>query len=235
MMCGEALAPPYMQRLLIGKTPTATARGTIWSGLFSLPFFLVTAGVGLAARALQVTDTPAEAMPALILAILPVGLRGLMMAAMVSIILSAADGFLNGAAVSLVCDTILPSCPGLSDRSQLRWLRGVNLVTGLSAVLLSFALPHVFSILLLAYAFWSPVILIPLCAALFGFRANGRRFFCSALCGLVTCLLWNLPLGNPLGIDGCLPGMAINLLVLRGGLDKSIKTRHSPTTSANPQ
>lgn len=35
-------------------------------------------------------------MPALIQAVLPVGIRGIMMAAMVSIILSAADGFLNG-------------------------------------------------------------------------------------------------------------------------------------------
>lgn len=213
MMCGEALAPPYMQRLLIGKSPRTTARGTVLSGLFSLPFFLVTAGVGLAARALQVTDTPALAMPALIMKILPVGLRGILMAAMVSIILSAADGFLNGATVSLVCDTILPRRPQLSDRAQLRLLRTVNLATGLAAVCVSLCVPDVFSILLLAYSFWSPVILVPLAAALLGKRRNSRTFFVSAAVGFVVCLLWNVPLARPFGIDGGVVGTLCNLVI----------------------
>ena len=213
MMCGEALAPPYMQRLLIGKSPHSTARGTILSGLFSLPFFLVTAGVGLAARALHVTDTAASAMPDLILAILPVGLRGILMAAMVSIILSAADGFLNGATVSLVCDTILPRYPHLSDRAQLGLLRGVNLTTGVAAVIVSFCVPDVFSILLLAYSFWSPVILVPLAAALLGVKASGRVFLCSAATGFFACLVWNMFLLKPFGIDGCIVGTLANLVV----------------------
>ncbi len=213
MMCGEALAPPYMQRLLIGKSPRSTARGTILSGLFSLPFFLVTAGVGLAARALHVTDTAASAMPDLILAILPVGLRGVLMAAMVSIILSAADGFLNGATVSLVCDTILPRHPHLSDRAELRLLRGVNLTTGIAAIIVSFCVPDVFSILLLAYSFWSPVILVPLAAALLGVRSDSRTFLCSALAGFMACLIWNVLLSKPFGIDGCIVGTLANLAV----------------------
>ncbi len=213
MMCGEALAPPYMQRLLIGKSPRSTARGTILSGLFSLPFFLVTAGVGLAARALHVTDTAASAMPDLILVILPIGLRGVLMAAMVSIILSAADGFLNGATVSLVCDTILPRHPHLSDRAELRLLRGVNLITGIAAVAVSFCVPDVFSILLLAYSFWSPVILVPLAAALLGIKPNGRVFLCSAASGFLVCLVWNVFLAKPFGVDGCIVGTLTNLLV----------------------
>ncbi len=213
MMCGEALAPPYMQRLLIGKSPRSTARGTILSGLFSLPFFLVTAGVGLAARALNVTDNAASAMPDLILQILPIGLRGILMAAMVSIILSAADGFLNGATVSLVCDTVLPRYPHLSDRAQLRLLRGTNLTTGIAAVIVSFCVPDVFSILLLAYSFWSPVILVPLAAALLGVRSNSRTFLCSALVGFVTCFIWNVFLSQPFGIDGSIVGTLASLAV----------------------
>ncbi len=227
MMCGEALAPPYMQRLLIGKTPAHTARGTIASGLFSLPFFLVTAGVGLAARALHVTDNAASAMPDLILAILPTGLRGVMMAAMVSIILSAADGFLNGAAVSLVCDTVLPLRPHLSDRQQLWLLRGVNLITGLLAVALSFAVPQVFSVLLIAYSFWSPAILVPLAAALLGMRSDGRTFRRGLLAGCTVCLLWNFAWHNPWGIDGCLPGILANLTVFTVGTRRLSRFQHT--------
>lgn len=213
MMLGEALAPPYMQRLLIGKSPRTTARGTIISGLFSMPFFLVTAGVGLAARALGIAGEAASIMPDLILRILPVGLRGILMAAMTSIILSAADGFLNGATVSLVCDTILPRHPQMSDREQLRCLRGVNLATGIAAMMLAFAIPNVFSILLIAYSFWSPSILVPLAAALLGIRSDQKTCLVSLTTGLSTCLIWNQLLARPYGIDGCVIGTLVNLAV----------------------
>ncbi len=213
MMCGEALAPPYMQRLLIGKSPESTAKGTVWSGIFSMPFFLLTAGVGLAARVLAVTDVAGQAMPQLILTVLPVGLRGVMMAAMVSIILSAADGFLNGAAVSLVCDTVLVLRPNLSDKAQLYWLRAVNALTGLMAMGLSFAIPHIFSVLLLAYSFWSPAVLVPLAAALLGVRSNGRTFCAAVFVGCAIGLLWNTAWHQPFGMDGCLAGILANLIV----------------------
>lgn len=213
MMCGEALAPPYIQRLLIGKTPRATARGTILSGLFSMPFFLVTAGIGLTARALGIGGEAATVMPDLILRVLPVGLRGLLMAAMTSIILSAADGFLNGAAVSLTCDTILPRRPWMDGRTQLRCLRTVNFVTGATAMAVAFLVPNVFSILLLAYSFWSPAILVPLAAALLGVRADESTFLCSLIAGVGVCLMWDHLLRQPLGIDGTAVGTAANLIV----------------------
>ena len=213
MMCGEALAPPYMQRLLIGKSPRATARGTMLSGLFSMPFFLVTAGVGLTARALGIVSEAASIMPDLILRILPVGLRGILMAAMASIILSAADGFLNGATVSLVCDTILPRHPEMTDREQLRCLRRVNLMTGIAAMALAFFIPDVFSILLIAYSFWSPSILVPLSAALLGIRSDKKTCLASLIAGLGTCLIWNQFFGRPYGIDGCTIGTLANFIV----------------------
>lgn len=213
MMLGEALAPPYTQRLLIGRNAKGTARATILSGLFSVPFFLVTGAIGLTAYALKVTDHAASAMPALIQSVLPVGIRGVMMAAMVSIILSAADGFLNGAAVSLVCDAVIPLRPGLSDKAQLRWLRGVNLATGAGAVCVAFLLPDVFDILVLAYSFWSPLILVPLAAALLGVKSNARSFLYAMLAGLAASLTWNFVLGKPWGIDGAVVGTLCNLVV----------------------
>ncbi len=218
MMCGEALAPPYMQRLLIGKTPKSTARGTILSGVFSMPFFLVTAGVGLTARALGIEQNAASVMPDLILRILPFGLRGLLMAAMASIILSAADGFLNGATTGLVCDTILPRHPHMSDKAQLRCLRGVNLFTGLTAMLISFAIPNVFSILLFAYSFWSPAILVPLAAALLGIRADERTFLSAVISGLSIAIIWNFVAQHPWGIDGGAVGTLANLVVFSIGV-----------------
>ena len=169
--------------------------------------------IGLTAYALGVTDNAASAMPTLVQAILPLGIRGIVMAAMVSIILSAADGFLNGASVGLVCDAVMPLCPHMSDKSQLRWLRGVNVATGLGAVLLAFVVPDIFGILVLAYSFWCPLILVPLAAALLGVKSNGRAFRYALLAGLLSSLLWNYVLGKPWEVDGAIVGMACNFLV----------------------
>lgn len=212
MALGEALVPPYTQRLLIGKTPKATARGTVLSGLFSIPFFIVTGLIGLIANALQVSDKAATAMPSLIKAVLPVGVRGVVMAAMVSIMLSAADSFLNSASISLVCDTWMPRHPTADGKAQLRRLRWVNLLTGVAAIAVSVAVPDVFSILMLAYSCWSPLILVPLVAAFLGVNANGRVFRNALLCGLLGMIGWKMA-GNPLSIDGSIVGVVCNLVV----------------------
>lgn len=213
MMLGEALVPPYTQRLLIGKNARSTARGTMLSGLFSIPFFMITGLIGLTAYVLQVSDQAATAMPALIKEVLPVGVRGVVMAAMVSIMLSAADSFLNSASISLVCDTLMPLRPGLTGRQQLRALRLTNLLTGIAAIAVSFALPDVFGILMLAYSFWSPLILVPLAAGFLGVRSNGRAFRYALLAGLTLTLIWNVLLHKPWGIDGSIIGVLGNLAV----------------------
>lgn len=216
MALGEALVPPYTQRLLIGKDLRAASRGTVAAGLFSVPFFLITGLIGLTARALAVTDNAADAMPRLILTVLPVGVRGLVMAAMVSILLSAADGFLNGAAVSLVQDVIAPLCPTLSDKRRLFLLRVVNFLTGGAAVAAALLLPDVFGILTAAYACWAPLMVVPLAAALLGVRADGRTFFAAVCAGGATAVLWRA-IGSPLAVTGATVGTLANFLTFSLG------------------
>ncbi len=209
---GEALAPPYTQRLLIGRTPAVTARATVLSGLFALPFFAVTGLIGLTAYALDPTADAATAMPRMILTALPVGLRGLVMAAMVSIILSAADGFLNGAAVGLVGDALMPLMPATPPRLQLRLLRYVNLLTGAAAVALALWMPGIFDILFLAYSFWCPVLLVPLAAAFRGVHVSRRAFYTAVAAGFCVSVVWEL-IGCPWGVSGSVAGLFVNAAV----------------------
>ena len=213
MMFGEALVPPYTQRLLIGRNSKSTARATVFSGLFSMPVFMVTGLIGMSAFSLGFTNDAATAMPALVKAVLPPGVRGVVMACMVSVILSAADGFLNGASVGLVCDTVKVMRPSMTGDAELWWLRAVNLITGISAVAVAFVLPDIFNILVLAYSFWSPLILVPLAAAFLGIKSNGASFRRALEAGLGSSLLWNHVLHKPWGIDGAALGLLCNLLV----------------------
>lgn len=212
--CGEMLVPPYTARLLIGKNLRATARGTIAGGLFSVPFFLITGAVGLVARVLQVTANPADAMPALILRVLPTGLRGLIMAAMVSIMLSAADGFLNGAAVSFTRDIALPFFSHMTDKRQLQLLRGSNFLTGAIAVALALLTPDLFRILEISYTFWCPLMVPPLVMALRGKTPPPAAFYGGCAAGFTVVCLWDFVLSRPFQIGGAPLGMLANFLML---------------------
>ncbi len=212
--CGEMLVPPYTGRLLIGKNLKATARGTIAGGVFSVPFFLITCLIGLTARVLQVTATPDDAMPALILRVLPTGLRGLIMASMVSIMLSAADGFLNGAAVSLTHDMVLPFFPHMRDKAQLRLLRYTNFFTGVIAVVLALLIPSVFTILEISYTFWCPLLVPPLILALRGKTAPPAAFFGGMVAGFVAVCMWEFVLSRPCEIGGAPLGLLANFLTV---------------------
>ncbi len=211
--CGELLAPPYTARLLIGKNLKAAARGTVAGGVFSIPFFFITFFIGLTARALSVTAVPADAMPALINAVLPIGVRGIVMASLVSMLLSAADGFLNGAAVGLIHDTLCP-LGVVSAKRELQALRLSNALTGVTATAAALLLPDIFVILKLAYTFWCPLIVPPLIFALRGKPTHPRAFRAGFLGGFFITLCWDFVLGAPFGIAGAPLGMAVNWLLL---------------------
>jgi len=107
-LLGETLVPPYVQRLFIGKDATHTARGTMISGIFSIPFFAVTGAIGLVALALDPKLDPNLAMPYVIRTVLPAGVRGIVIAGVISIVMSSADSFLNGAATGCINDLVKP-------------------------------------------------------------------------------------------------------------------------------
>lgn len=213
-MLGEALAPPYVQRLLIGKHAHTAARAAMMGGVFSVFFFAVSAGIGLTARALYPGLYPPLAMPTLIQQVLPMGLRGFVIAGVISIVMSTADSFLNAAAVGAVHDVWLPLANRfIGERERLRGARAVNLLTGVGAVAFALLVPDILDLLLFTYRFWAPVILIPLAAALMGYTVKKESFGAAALAGASATLLWTYGLHQPWGVAGLPVGVAVNGII----------------------
>lgn len=211
---GEILVPPYTQRLLMGRDIKTTAKATVWSGIISVPFFIITGLIGLVG-AVYFAETGTETnsiMQSIVKAIAPVGVRGFIIAGMLSIVMSSADSFLNSAAVSLVNDVIIP----LRKREQqvkrdLMTARLINLGTGVLAVLFAVLIPNVLDVLLFSYNFWCPVILVPLAAALLGVKTKPAAFYSCIIAGAVVTVIWSYVLGNPGGFDGTIAGFIANL------------------------
>lgn len=212
-LLGETLVPPYVQRLFIGKDAAHTARGTMLSGLFSIPFFAITGTIGLVALALDPKLDPNLAMPYVIRTVLPAGVRGIVIAGVLSIVMSSADSFLNAAATGCINDVVKPlGKTSLSERQELILAKLTNCFVGILAVIFAIKIPSVLDILIHAYNFWAPIILVPLAAVLLGIQATKTGFVAGTTAGIAGVLLWTILLRSPMGVSGLVIGVLCNLI-----------------------
>lgn len=210
---GEALVPPYVQRLLMGRNLKTTSRGTIYSSLISVPFFIITGLIGLVGAVYFAgTEINTDSiMQSMIKVAAPVGIKGIIIAGMFSIVMSSADSFLNSASVLLVNDVIIPlKSKSLTTQQTLNTARAFTLLIGLIAVLLAVLIPNLLDILIFSYTFWSPVILFPLAMALLSIKANSVTFYASMIAGAVVTIIWSYVLQNPFELDGTIAGFLVN-------------------------
>ncbi len=214
---GETLVPPYVQRLFLSKKSSHTVKATLFSGIFSFPFFAITGLIGIVALAIKPDLDPNSAMPFVINTVLPVGLKGLVIAGVISIVMSSADSFLNSASVAITHDVIGPlKKKRMSASRELLFVRVINLFTGVVAIIFAVKIKSILDILLYSYNFWSPIILVPLVMAILGLKTDERHFIAGALSGALGVAIWNFVLKNPGGIDGLIIGLFCNFIVMMG-------------------
>lgn len=214
---GETLVPPYMQRLLIGKSINETVRGTMWSGLLSIPFFLLIGTLGVIAFSIKANLTPNLALPFVIKTVMPAGLKGFAVAGMMAVIMSSADSFLNAASVSIVHDVLKPLQNArkrkfFASENEIQWTRLATLCVGAGGIFFSIQQTSALDVLLMAYNFWTPVILVPLISGLFGYKAPEKAFWVGGFSGIICTILWNTYVENTVQIEGALIGIFANFV-----------------------
>ncbi|MDX7255009.1 sodium:solute symporter family transporter, partial [Klebsiella pneumoniae] len=84
--------------------PETARKGYIISGFFSLGFFFITGSLGLIAYVLFPGIQTDNALPTIVKELLPVGVTGLAVAALLAVIMSTASSFLNATTVSFMRD-----------------------------------------------------------------------------------------------------------------------------------
>lgn len=213
---GEALVPPYVQRLFIAKDVNEVRKGTMLSGLFSIPFLFVTGSIGLVALILFPEIDANLAMPTMIKEVLPIGLMGIVVAGVISIIMSSADSFLNGASVAAVHDVIKPLM-NTDDEKNFRLVKIINILVGILAIVFAIKIKSILDILIYSYNFWAPIIVVPLVVAILGGKVTKTQFYWGMTGGIIGVVGWNFVLDAPFGIDGLIIGVIGNALLFTLG------------------
>lgn len=211
---GETLVPPYFQRLVIGKSNKETEKGVFASSLLSIPFFMVVGLIGLIALELNPGLKPDLALPQVIMDLMPIGMRGLAIAGMLAVILSSADAFLNAAAISLTHDVVRYVKPNLKATNELFSYRSMTALIGFCSIIFAIGIPSVMDILIYAYQFWTPIILVPLVAGIWGFKTSPEQFYVPAGVGLASVFIWQFTAQNSIdsSAEASIIGILTNLL-----------------------
>jgi SSS family solute:Na+ symporter len=194
-----------VQRVLGARTITDGQRGAIFAGFLKLvvPFILVLPGV-IAAILFPHLPKYDSAYPQLVASLLPAGLRGLVLAGLIAILMSSMSACYNSSATLVVRDFVARLRPALGEQKQVaigRW------VTVIMAVLGVLAAPLVG----LSVTIWyylqniSAYLSVPMAAAIFtgllwkrgttkgAVAAVGAGFSAGLICFLDQVLHWSLP------------------------------------------
>ena len=214
---GETLTPPFTQRAFSARDPRAARRAYLTTGVFSLGFYFVTATTGLIALVLFPHIQPDQALPTVVLHLLPVGVLGFTLAALLAVIQSTASSYLNSTAVVFVKDLYIPFVwPDASDRHRLVAQRVVTFAVGAAAVGFALVAPSIIGAFVIAYNLWAPTVVIPLVAAVVWGLRSPSAGLAAMVCGGAATAIWEWGLNEPYGLSGIVVGVLVNAVVLAG-------------------
>jgi len=116
-----------VQRTLGAKTLDHGRWGALFAGLLKLPplFIMVLPGV-FALQLYPDLKTPDLAFPTLVFDLLPIGLRGVILAALVAAITSTVDSILNSSSTLVTMDFVRPMRPQTTEKQLVKVGRGVT-------------------------------------------------------------------------------------------------------------
>ncbi len=220
-LLGELLAPYFVQRFVSTRSPSDTRWGvTLFGGYYGF-YTIVVIALGLSGVVLLGDTEPDLVLTTIVRDFLPIGLKGLVFAALLAAVMSTGDSILNNASVIFTRDIYgMLLRRKASDASMLWAARVSTLVIGAAGVAAALSLPDVFELLLYTYALWAPTIVPPLVVALMWGGPRDRRVAPRAavpaiVAGAATIFLWGPGvLGEPLGIPPVVAGVIANLVVL---------------------
>ena len=215
LLLGETLVPPYAQRTFSTPDSRHARIGFTMAGFFSFCFYFTSASLGLIALVLYPNIKTDEALPTVVVNLMPIGVLGLVIAALLAVVMSTASSYLNSTAVVLTKDIYQPlKASPVSSSRKLTIERATSVIVGAAATIFALSVPSIVDALLYSYTLWAPTIIVPLFAAvLFGIRSAPAALSGIAAGAIVTAV-WQWGLPAPFGLDdGLIPGVLANLIV----------------------
>lgn len=207
------LFPTYIQRVLINKDPSQTAKAIyIKSAIYFIFLIFVTLN-GIIAYITYPEIAPRLALPYLIDHIIPIGLQGVVVVGLLAAVMSTADSDLNISAITLVKDIINPIWKIKNPERMLKIARFANIIIGSFAILISLCFETVVDLVIFVAGFWGPIVLVPLVFALYDITIKTKFMALSSICGAIAFIAWEFIVADSLSLKGVFVGTLVNIVL----------------------
>ena len=181
-----------VQRVLGSKDIPNARWGIMLAGLLKfIPLFIMVVPGAMAISLFPGIDNPDMLFPTVMKEILPVGLFGLVLAGLVSAIMSSVDSTLNSASTLIVVDFIKPRNPGLSDKKMADYGRYTTLILMVIAAIWAPLISNftgLWAYLQQMFSIIVPPVVVIFLVGVFDKRANGNA------------AIWTLIIGTLIGV-----------------------------------
>ncbi len=189
--------PLTVQRMLMAKNTEQIRKSYLLSGLITFLFYCAIGIVGLAAPLLLPNIDPNLSLPALINELLPIGIRGLVIAGLLSIFMSSSDADMNISSVALTHDILKPLFrEKFNDKLLFFFTRLTFVIGGIISTIVALYYSNALDILFLVMVICNSVYFPGLFLGILGLRATTRGFWSGAIMGatiaLVLCLIFKV-------------------------------------------
>jgi SSS family solute:Na+ symporter len=193
---GETFAPGYATRFCVGKNAKEITKGIFRAGAFLLLTFpVILFFISVYAKYSFPDIDPEAALPQTILKMHSPVVSGLIIAALMSAVMSSADSILNSTTAIFTKDLYEQylAKSGVAPKKGLRIARISSIILGLLGISLALVLPNIIDLLLITYSFWAPCIILPVIVGVFYKVKNesiNKRIFITMVITIVSTIIY---------------------------------------------
>lgn len=182
-----------VQRVLGAKDLNHARWGVLLGGFLKLiPLFIIVIPGAMAMRIYTGIENPDMVYPTMVMNALPVGMIGLVLAGLISAIMSSVDSTLNSSSTLVVMDFIKPKNPDISSQQMVRYGQITTFILMLVAALWAPMIQYfdgIWMYLQQMYTIFVPPIVVLFLVGVFDKKGNGYGAFMTLLWGTLLGIL----------------------------------------------
>jgi Na+/proline symporter len=205
------LAPELFQRMVMARDTEQVKRSITYATAIGLLVILCIIWTGILILVDQPELAPNKVVQYMVNVHVYPGLKGFLGVGVIALAMSTADSTINSTAV-IIANDILPPLK-LQKSGSLKAAKNATLFLGCLSIFLALSFQGLLDIILFAACFYSPVVVIPMLLAIFGFQTSRRVVLMAMGVGAAVttaCLLYFK------SVNSFFPGMLANLVVMMG-------------------
>lgn len=200
--------PSFLQRLLVAKDHKQAQKSTVITGYISILFYILMGLVGIVTFLAYPGFEGREAFVKLIGISFPSYMQAFIVCGLLAAVMSTADSDLNMVGISVAEDLLSYQNP--NEKFKLTVARLSTLILGAGSVYVALRFSNILDIIMYAFSFWAPSVLIPLVGCFFNYKVSVRWMMLGVISGFAVTQGWNCWINPWFPLEGIVPGMFVH-------------------------